>query len=780
MMDVCYLFAYIAVQRECTLHMTNRKLVLILSVFVALVMVLSSLTVLSDLVAQAGNQSTGSTASAGTAPSQTTALAQQGAGILNKLQGMGVPSNYIYMPSFKAPPITNGNITGPSYTSAPAPMGIGTYGFSNNSGVINRYTINTSSFAGSVTFNNFSTFYPYDDGPNSVTVQLNSVLNNVTLFGVSNYTFWNQNVLFYSARTNTIQFLDNIWNFSSPQFYLSPNVFSSYNGNLIAPVFYYALGPAYSVTYPFTVTFYMTSTVMNGDNTVFFNFTVSDSSGSVSGSYDKVQFNSTYGMPAGYSAPQANYLVTSNKVTPTGFIPYDSEIDLGGPGGGSTAMVNQINATMNLKYLQNGGGYANVPSAYNVGSETGETSTGIAETWTPNAVAHLYAGPSFVYGMWNVSQVNTFQQFTGSVNPPNSFMFVSPGTQFNASLSSWSPLSQNGGYSFSLPTGAYSTSILMSNRDPVNGMLTAGSYQSTQLQLDYSQGVYTPLYAYGNSQLQYISFAGHGTRHSPYMLYNNPSSSGYLNPIFSTFNDYIFPQFAGVLLHGTDAYVQMNNMPSFSVQYLTPTQLFDLAYFGVQYDTNQLGYVLYDAQNVVLSHTQVSGWFANTLTEFPVANVLLWNSQNDVVAYNTFITMDSSMLIYNTQTQKGQNGVYGNLFLQDPNLNFTNYLGIAVDTTFGSTPFGPIGLTVYSSFNAIRGNIFIVYDTAVSPPYSVYSGFGAKYTNVWNGNFWWNYTPHSGTYNNFGLIAYGGDHHPLTFRGYNPEFFLPLVTNFLN
>ena len=41
------------------------------------------------------------------------------------------------------------------------------------------------------------------------------------------------------------------------------------------------------------------------------------------------------------------------------------------------------------------------------------------------------------------------------------------------------------------------------------------------------------------------------------------------------------------------------------------------------------------------------GWFANTLTEFPVANVLLWATQNDLVSGNYFNVMDSGLLIYN-------------------------------------------------------------------------------------------------------------------------------------
>ena len=173
--------------------MANKRIVLITAVLVAAIMVLSSLTILTEAAGQ--NNSAGTSAAQTTATSQvtkqTSTLSAKASSILQDLQSKGVPSNYVYLPSFKKAAITGTNISGPSYGSAPAPMGIGTYGFSNNSGVITRYDLNTSSFSGAVTFNNFTTFYPYDDGPNSVTVDLNYIVNNVALFGKTNYPFWN-------------------------------------------------------------------------------------------------------------------------------------------------------------------------------------------------------------------------------------------------------------------------------------------------------------------------------------------------------------------------------------------------------------------------------------------------------------------------------------------------------------------------------------------------------------------------------------------------------------
>ena len=759
----------------------NGKLLSILVIIVALAMVLSMASFISPGVNHSSSSNTAkqTTTAANLAGSVSVQSPhnQKGAQVLGALHSKGIPNKYIYLPNFNPQrTYTGADTNGPSYLTAPAPMGIGTYGFSNTSGKIVRNNLSTSSFAASVTVNNFSTFYALDDGPNSVTMQLNAVLNNVTLFGNSNYAFWTQNVLFYSARTHSITFLDNVWNFSSPAFYLSPNVFSSACGTLVAPYYYYTVGPTFNVTYPFTVQLYLNSTVINGDNTVFFNYSLSDASGSHSGSYDRVQFNSSYGMGASYAAPQSNYLVDSYNVTPTGFIPWDAEVMIGGPGGGSTAIINQINATMTLKYL-NSGSYANVPNAYDVGSETGETSTGAAVTWSANGVAHLSAGPSFIYGMWNVSQTSSFDHFSGQVNPPNSFMFVSQGSTFNAPAATWTPLSTTGSYSFGLPSGTYNASILMADRTPGGGLLASGTAQNFNLPMNTSMGVYTPLYAFGNSQLQYISQSGNGAPGNPYILYNNSPPSGYMNPLFGVFNDYIFPQFSGVLLHSTTAHVVMKGMPGFAVQYVFPSEELGLQYFGVTYTSNNLGYVLYNAPNVVIEHNYITGWFANTLTEFPVANMLLWATQNDRVSGNHFNVMDSGLLIYNQQYSSGLNHIENNYFIQDYSLNKDNYAGIAVSTTFGTSPYGPVAMSIYSSNNTISQNIVAVYDTAVSPFYSIYSGIDLHsfYQNNWNGNAWWNAKlgQHNIPYNNNGQIYLGGDFEPMKLIGFNS-----LVTNF--
>ncbi len=782
----------------------SKKLLSILVIIVALVMVISTVAVISpgDNHSSSSNTATTSASLGNLAPVSTqTHLSQKSVNVLNKLHSQGVPNKYIYLPNFNPQVNYPGNATnGPSYLQAPAPMGIGTYGFSNTSGVIHRNTINTSSVAASVTMNNLSTFYALDDGPNSVTMQLNAIMHNVTLFGNSSYTFWTQNVLFYSARTHTLLFLDNIWNFSSEATNMTPNALSSYNGTIVPYTYYYTVGPQFQITYPFTVNLYLNTSVVNGNDAVFFNFSLADANGSVSGSYDQVQFNSTYGTSPGYSAPLSNLLITSNYTTPIG-IPYDAEIMIGGPGGGSTAMIYQINASMTLKYLGSNGMYANVPNAFDVGSETGETSTGVAVTWSQNAVAHLSAGPSFVYGMWNDSSVQTFQHYQGKVNPPNAFAFAyGTITPYAAELPVIVPLNANGEYSFSLPTADYYLYILMSNYNPISTLMDPGQYQQFNLQVNMTQGVYTPLYAFGNSQLKYISYAGDGSYQNPYMLFNNPSPSGQLNILFSTMNDYLFPQFSGVLLHSTTAHVVANGMPSFNVPFyqVADEQFLFSELYGINsyYTNNDLGYVLYNTQNAVITNSQISGWFPFFLTGFPVANVLLWNSHNNMVVNNYFNTLDSSLLIYNMQGQLGHNYVANNLFFQNQSLNLSLYQSMYVSPSLLGNTVGPVGMSLYSSGNTITQNTVIVYNTAISPNISIYSGAPAKYLNNWNGNFWWNYQAkghmhgfhdhgHHGKakgfmYNDNGLIAYGGDYNPITYPGYSPACLEPYVTNFFN
>ena len=503
--------------------------------------------------------------------------------VLNTLTSRHIPSKYVYLPNFNARTAVNGGVVQPLYSTSPAPMGLGDFGLRNTSSGIVGYNLSTSSFEGSASFSNMKPFYLLNDAPYSVTIQLNTVLNNVTLFGSSHYVFWTQNVFFYSARTHSLTFLDNIWNFSSPSFTLTKNSIYSADGNIIAPVFYYDIGPTINVGYPFTVNLFLNSTTVGGRSAVYFNYSVMSPTftSPEAGSYDMVIFNST--LPGQSAAKAPSYLVSGTTLTPTGYLLYDAEMMIGGPGGGSTTSLYNISGAMTLKYLDaTTGFYANVPSAFNFGTDTGETSEGITVFWTQDAVAHLGTGPSLLYGMWNVSGSNHAGSVTysGSLTPANAFLFVSPGSRFSESGAAWAPVSSSGSFQYLLPAdGVYSGEALFSEHSIMN--FTLGTVTAISLSVNPSIGIYTPLFAMGNSGVtslaSSLSASGGGTSGSPYVIQGVQNMP--VNTLFSEVNDFFFPVFPGVLFVNTSLHVQLVGMPSFFFNYM-PNLLPALQFFG--------------------------------------------------------------------------------------------------------------------------------------------------------------------------------------------------------
>ena len=414
--------------------MQSTRLKVIMALLVVLVMVLSGMVFLVDNAPSSGNSSpsvqssvshstTGtlinhSSPPAATSGSKTKApsLAQREQlqqSAIQQAKQLGIPMKYLYLPDYTSKStILNGHVT-PGYISSPAPMGVADYGLMNQSGTVVTYNYTTSSFMASINLNNFSDFNLGDNAPQSVSMQLNSVLNNVALIGNDSYNMWTQNVIFLSPRTDTVQFLDNIWNFSSPTATMNPStiLYSSAvaSGNGQNTYYHYGLSSVYRITFPLSINVYLNSTLVNKNSAVYFNYSIPQDH--LSGTFDEVVFNSTYGQSSSYSAPDPHYYVSGTQVTPTGFIPYDAEIMIGGPGGGSTADISQINGTMNLEYMNaTTSSYHNVRAAYDIGSQTGETSTGIDVSYS-GSTAYLQTGPSLVYGLWN----NTYSQTKYSV-----------------------------------------------------------------------------------------------------------------------------------------------------------------------------------------------------------------------------------------------------------------------------------------------------------------------------------------------------------------------------
>ncbi len=754
-----------------------------------------------------GSTPTGGPAAARPAPSpagtgMSPAAAQS---LLAGIAQAHVPSRFVYLPNLDGREVRRGDVVTPLYDRSPAPMGVSDLGVRNTTGVAVPTLLTTPSFEGSMTFSNLSVFYLDNDAPDYVGLQLNTVLANVTLFGNSSYVFWNQNVVTWSARSHLLQFIDNVWNLSGPSGQISPNVFAASNGTLVAPSFYYALGPVLNVSLPFTLDLYTNASVASQGglpyDSVWFNFTIVNGTGVHAGSFDHVVFNSQDLLAPSPTIPVPVYEVNGASPTPTGYLPYDAELVLCGPGGGSTTSVLTLNATMQLRFLNRSAStYDTVPTALGYGTDTGETIEGVSEYFDAGGTVHLGAGPSLLSPMWNASPSARpgAIDLTGTIAPATAFVFVNATDSFSADWAAWAPVPPGGQVDYRLPPGNYSGEILMSGYDPATFVVNGSSPSTWRLPgalvANASRGLYTPLIASGNAELAELAVGGNGTPSNPYLLPSGGVAS--LDPIFGQLNDFTFPVFPGLLLYQTTASVEANGLPTFEVVYAGSALGTILALsllFGTPLPvTNDLQLELYGTSQVsVFASSGISGWFPPFLNGFPLANLMLWNTTGSLIGGNGFLNEGSSLLLFGG----GHNVVWGNTFSGGP-----------ANATFPVFGTSEVDLSVFESNDTIYDNSFTAAPgfaastrLAQSPAYTIYtetyySGTAARYVDTWNvssrpassvnlvngyalygsivggrvqgGNFWSDYGTATNPlgvlpYNESGAIAIGGDYLPL-------------------
>ena len=778
--------------------MNTKKIVTALAILVSVVMILSSLaffplsgasqsTPEHIAASGSGSPSVGQTASA----VKTVTVAGTASGthltasnVMSLLKQSGVPTQYAYLPNYAAAGIKSTGSSGvnaPGYLVAPAPMGLASYGVTyNKTGSAVAYGYSTSSFKAVVNITSLQLENLLNDGPHEVSFQLNAILNGVTIQGVPGYEFWNQNVVFYSARTHELQLLDNVWNFSSPAGTLNAGSILSGNGTQVLPVYYYAVGPSFQTgVNGFTIALYLNSTTVNGNDAVYFNYSIQTGGKTTSGSYDEVIFNSNGGQPPTFSAPPAQYVVNGSMLSDLGFIPMDAEIMIGGPGGGSTATITNITGFMQL-YYENGTKYQVPASAYDFGSQTGETSSGVAVSSTTVGTASLTTGPSFLYQLWNATinhvdklvnaSANTWNNttyyntpstplpsytYSGAISPSNAFLLVSASNNsFNNYTAQWAPTNSNGHYSFTLqgpshisgtnlktPTfqevkGVYRASAALSGYAPVfNTTLSTSTPGSFTLTSNAAYGMYTPLYAFNNNQVGNISVSN--------VLYNSAYLSSAINlltllPEFGAVNDYTFPAFAGIDLYHASSQTIMYENSTFTVNYVDIWQFYT-SFFGLPI-TNELGVWIENSTGLTLTSNVFGGWQngPDVTASFPTAGgVVIWNSLGIVVTNNKFTGLNEySLSIYNPATQNAGDTITGNAFV-----------------TGGA--YG-VGIGLFSQINQVTDNYFTATTPAISPYYNIYSPVGSPsglslinhgygYINYWDlgtpgsGNFWYNF-----------------------------------------
>jgi thermopsin len=694
-----------------------------------------------------------------------------------------VPAQEQLLPS-ASPGVTvqNGMIT-PGSAFAPVPMGIGYYGITDQHGVNVASISYIHGLEGVLTLNKLNLQYLDSYGPDEFTAQQNSVAVDVTLQQNSSYQFWTQNVFYYYQSDSMLHLADAIVNFSSPALNVPYGALLTGNG-FLDPGFgyFYPYGPSIYAPMPFTIAFFTNLSIVNNHPTVFFNYSVTSSGGTFAGSYDMVEFNSTTASP-----PAPAFQINGEALGDTGYIPNDVELILGGDGGGSTTSALGIQGTMNL-YIENNGTtkFVPVPSAWDFGSETGETIEGVAE-WASggsNPTVHLGTGPSLQTPLWGVVGAPAFGhinlQFT--VSPANAFVFASAGSTFNPNVADWAWVPVAGTVTYELPAGTYSFQILLSDYAPqtLNG-IGAGTYVVT-LSSDPCLGIYTPLWAVENSELAAISYSGGtGTVSNPYVLFNNGGWGG-LNPLFGQYNDYGFPVFPGIQLERTNAYVTITHESSFRVQFTLASEQF---YSKVWPSSNDLSYGFDEADHVsVVRNPSVGGWIS--YAAYGQASIVIWNSSHELVGANYFPDASVGMIMFGGT----QNTIWGNVFGLS--------LPCAPDPAYIENYNNSVAMYLYESGDLIYNNYFGTPQTALTPGYNPYDfvAIPAVWIDRWNvskqpatdvrvvngfdlsgnilglcyegGNFWSNYGTSSDPfgvlpYNNAGNIIVGGDYLPLEY-----------------
>jgi len=646
----------------------------------------------------------------------------------------------------------------PFYSAAPAPAGIAYYGESNTSGTLDATVLNASSVAGTLNVNQLSALYMDVDTPDDWGIQENSVLGNVTLGGGWGNEFWCQNAVDYYQHNQTLALGQDTWNFSGPGAFLAPSDVLRHNPNgTFITGLYIGEGPWIHAPEPFSLTLYLNSSVTSdGNQELWYNYSLSAAGGiHRAGNYDWLVFNSGGKVSPTEIAP---FVADGTQVDPVGST-NDFELVYGiGSYNGASMNVLAANAQSTLKYCAatqatcSPSQFLSVPAAIDFGSETGETSTGLAFTYS-GSTETATAGPFVLRGLWGfgtepgaasgATTVKNNIQVTGSPDPlvaqPYVFVFLGTASAYDPTYE-WAPDVPV----WHLAPGTYQYDIMLADYAERTGSITVGTSPTTlTVTLHYhpASGVYTPLWALANRQLSGISSSGTGTYSNQYVLFNNPTSSctecggavdGNLSSRFFSSNDYAYPTFAGILLDGTTSYVEVLNPPSFCT--------FWFAWSSGSQQTNlcfDLQLEFMSVKHVTISHANiVGGWPAlfevetvvgavdPTQNFFPQANVMFWDSTDNLVMSSTFVpTINPPFPGYGTPWV-----CFGSCISPDALLFYGGYHNTIWGNTFHDPTVPALGdafstwagLAMAESGDLIYNNNFSIDNPVVYLPFDMY------------------------------------------------------------
>lgn len=320
------------------------------------------------------------------------------------------------------------------YQNEPAPMGIADFGVGDSG----AYQYATNSTLGIVSIGSLSTMNSTGSDA-ALSIQLNVNLK----FTSSNqlFVYWIQDVAQLDSNNNTIQFLDNVWNFSSSSAAVGFGI--SGNGQLkqftSSESFYYDVassslpGNGISLSYPSTVSLEVNATTSASREPELL-LAYNDGFGWVT--FDRVTFTS-----ASHLDSLTGFTVDGFTYNPVG-VYYDSELVLVGECCAWSANDIQSDVNLQLDYW-NGNNYQEVTNAYNFGSDSGETMGNVLSTYghyqaNGQPVAEFQAGAGSLGVLYTRTQVGTLsiaspigsgvldiRNLTDSGAPPSQTGFVS-------------------------------------------------------------------------------------------------------------------------------------------------------------------------------------------------------------------------------------------------------------------------------------------------------------------------------------------------------------------
>jgi hypothetical protein len=328
------------------------------------------------------------------------------------------------------------------YTREPAPMGISDFGVTGTGAGASAYAYSSPSFQGQATVRSLSV--SISGSSSKVTAfELNAVI--VLQRDGTNYTYWIQNGLHVDAGSDEFTIGGAyVWNFSSPTATLGPGDVQGAAGSTGGEPYYYipGCGPSYAgqcstLSLPATLAGRILSATSAGIPYVAYEYDL----GAGWVTYDNVSF------PHMANASDPGFRVDGFSPTPrsTGAF-YNAEWVWVGAGGGALSTDKESDIDLSLDRW-NGHNYQAIPTAWDFGSNTGETSTNVTESVTTAhaaPAAHLASGPGTLGVLYNQTQVG-FLNLTVPVSVPATVVVDGNTVPF-----------QGGWANLTLPTGSHS------------------------------------------------------------------------------------------------------------------------------------------------------------------------------------------------------------------------------------------------------------------------------------------------------------------------------------